>query len=109
MNREIKFRAWDKKRETMEEFGLFESDEGYLVTGGISLVSMPIMQFTGLNDKNGIEIFEDDIIQNNSGKIYIQGLCTAKKILKEPTSTTTDFLWEEVIGNIYENPNLLLK
>ncbi len=63
--------------------------------------------FVGRKDRKKREIYTGDIIKDNSGKIIVEGLCHAKKIIKEPTSAITDFLWEEIIGNTYENSNLL--
>lgn len=60
--------------------------------------------YTGRKDRNKKMIYSGDIIKDNSGKIIIEGM---NKIIKEPTSATTDFLWEEVIGNIHLNSSLL--
>lgn len=79
-----------------------------------------VMQSTGLFDKNGVEIFEGDIIRtygNDYTPIYSKGIYMALnvsqiKLPKENWSFSTQFniVWRdggEVIGNIYENKELL--
>ena len=64
--REIKFRAWDKKENLMlypEKHTRDKSGSFFLsVTDG----SLCVMQFTGLLDKNGKDVYEDDLVRNKS-------------------------------------------
>lgn len=66
MNREIKFRAWNEKHKEMVYWdGFFEIDDDYCCAGDhpiYNLSEVPVMQYTGLKDKNGKEIYEGDII-----------------------------------------------
>ena len=76
-----------------------------------------LMQYTGLNDKNGKEIYENDLISCNKHKniaVFFEGGCFKVKYLRNSTTTITctlnSFLEKYkcgIVGNIYENKNLL--
>ena len=67
--RPIKFRAWDKENKQMSwPFTLYDTPTWEAHDGGYTLLDedfaqAPIMQFTGLLDKNGKEIYEGDLIK----------------------------------------------
>ena len=83
MNREIKFRAWHKDLKKMFKIGQitlekgtwnFEPNDRDFI--GMSIPSQPsfvLMQYTGLHDKNGKEIYEGDIIRIKNSLIEIEG------------------------------------
>ncbi len=122
MNREIKFRAWDGKY--MFNVGVLRLDEEtprgldyYNFYDGYEGESSKIlMQFTGLLDKNGKEIWESDICktyQHGIGNL-IQTVTfnDASFCLEHPLALTTELRgfktdYIEVIGNIYEHSHLL--
>jgi uncharacterized phage protein (TIGR01671 family) len=125
--REIKFRAWDKERNRMLEFGLFDLDCGQWDTEIGSINDFPIMQYTGLKDKKGKEIYEGDIIKidyedcwdteekgkvEEVGRLSVDGCFPFNYTSKSDDPGDTDIHpyhreTAEVIGNIYENPELL--
>ena len=120
MNREIKFRVWDKLTKKFDinphiVIGL----NGYvsnLQNGAGGLEDYELMQYTGLHDKNGKEIYEGDIVKclpgveffrevvfSDGGYHLINGDNMAFPIEVVFTSHPDT----AVVGNIHENPELL--
>jgi uncharacterized phage protein (TIGR01671 family) len=119
--RDIKFRAWVRDEymsysHTNKGLGYLEFyDDGTTVIGEDDgdqrYENIPLMQFTGLTDKNGKEIYESDFVKW-SGKIYeikwykrLAGFVMEHNGIERPDIEFDS----EVIGNIYENPDLLIK
>ena len=122
--RAIKFRAWDKTNKSWVYSDHWESHEGGGLGWFFSMIEdtsigdasqgYELMQFTGLHDKNGKEVFEDDLWKDIDGQIY--HICWGEYTFKFFAVQTPlpmvmiglDSLKNgEVIGNIYENPDLL--
>ena len=120
--REIKFRAWDLMRMTTSGI-MFNSTTSMLeIPNGSGMV---LMQYTGLKDKNGKEIYEGDIITNEiddqgtkrfNPKTGFYDYDTKKEIVVvRYNEYWGHFIFSnqsirgkiEIIGNIYENPELL--
>ncbi len=122
--REIKFRAWDKEIKKMcqisnidfaerqarairiYESGLGASWENFDV--------LELMQYTGLKDENGVEIYEGDVVKITDCKYgnKFRGEISFKNgsyVVESNIATHYRFIdyHIEVIGNIYENPELL--
>jgi uncharacterized phage protein (TIGR01671 family) len=115
--REIKFRAWNKDR-MVKPFGLLFSNSPQILDGLTSEATL--MQYTGLKDKNGKEIYEGDIVRTSKyGRIEIKSVSTDideeygyVDIFPFGTDGQRECGWgspqkSEIIGNIYEHPELL--
>jgi len=137
MTREIKFRAWDKKRSQMidlatSKYALSKNgDDGFVIwhwEHGVTLdenlkdtghrtfsyfadsLSVVLMQYTGLKDKNGKEIYEGDIMQSPDKTVIYKVYFSEGEYIKESENvfhSLWEFMDDVVIGNIYENPELL--
>lgn len=129
--KDIKFRAWDKERRMMQPFAFISTVRGNEPETledafDIAEYRYQLMQYTGLKDKNGVEIYEGDVIKakHDDGRYDVGEVVYGSKgafCLHLPNVATGiktpllnyihgimfaefDF---EVIGNIYENPELL--
>ena len=108
--REIKFRAWDTSEEEMIINPHARLVYGESINSAFDDDEIVWMQFTGLKDKNGKEIYEGDIV--DSGISDVEVVSFGEQEDREKYATYWGFnLWPdweyEVIGNIYENPELL--
>mgnify|MGYP001411100584 CR=1 FL=1 len=141
----IKFRAWDKRRKEMWKVATLHIEDEYADLFKTNIYENPfndpwakfedliLMQSTGLKDKNGVEIFEGDILKCAS-RIYTNLGATGtgeyeetiKQVIWKDDSWGTRVIssnltskgaeksglvipakYAEIIGNIYENPELL--
>lgn len=127
--REIKFRAWNGKQMIYlseqyldryymqidnQAWGVFDKENSFGAICNSHNKNDVLMQFTGLKDKNGVEVFEGDKVR---GKTYTEGVVEGVVAWYEDRwvvqynnglrISLMYFKWIEVIGNIYENANLL--
>lgn len=122
--RKIKFRAWDKKRKIILDVGNIEwtkrlsIDEVWCAgdMGTLLREDVELMQYTGLEDKDDKEIYEGDILDNGAGDAYAitfgegcfwWGVIPLNIIKRMADSELGKMKFHKVIGNIYENPELL--
>ena len=118
-----KFRAWDKKLKKMFEVSFIDLDTK-LIGLNIDLEiiifdfeDIILMQSTGLVDKNDKEVFVGDIIKCTRGcphEVYLEQEYAGTFVGGMPAiylkGLLSGYAWtgaEEILGNIYENPELL--
>ena len=119
--KQLKFREWDKRKKVMflPSYELAISFNGIVIDTDEQCdyenQSIILMQFTGLLDKNGKEIYEGDIMQRNKGNKYevLEGCSMGSIYIKVERTIFSELLNEdtafEVLGNVFENPKLLTK
>jgi uncharacterized phage protein (TIGR01671 family) len=111
MAREIKFRAWCPESETMWDVREIAFDVQMLTIGlhDEYIDNIELMQFTGLLDKNGKEIYEGDVVHLNGlkGKIGWHDGAFTFHHWDDIDLLHTTYPYIEIIGNVFENPELI--
>lgn len=140
MDRVIKFRAWDKSNNRMHpdiwsiNWDFKPNQPKALIVGSIAsnlvineqyVIKEPnfvLLQSTGLKDKNGVEIYEGDVLKESSGGIFLE---FQYEVIWDEKWATFKLDWTrvansiqypgwnrgiemEIIGNVYLNPELLI-
>ncbi|MDH5056714.1 YopX family protein [Enterococcus faecalis] len=117
-----KFRAWDKRENTMRDVAVLHFTKGGKVNSieywktpselkSYHVRNLVLMQSTGLKDKNDVEIFEGDIGWDDHQEVHGQVIFENGAFKYEWENISED-LFEvtddiEIVGNIYENSELL--
>lgn len=122
--KENKFRAWNSKEKFMDSAWLIDWEHGSVCHGKHNqseLDDCTLMQYTGLKDKNGREIYEGDILElyipnwaecDDVQRFVVDEFCCDVAYLQavvkhcEECSLEGENDYIEVIGNVYENPEL---
>ena len=117
MSREIKFRAWDKYENKIRKVrGInftnkdlwLEIEDNRIM--GANFFEVELMQYTGLKDRNDKEIYEGDIVRYFKDELGIVKFVAGSFIIDGNTCYES-FLELggkiAIVGNIYENPDLL--
>lgn len=120
-----KFRAWDKGLESMIPVEMIDFECRMINVNAAwrTFEEIELMQSTGLRDKNGVEIFEGDVVSLTEGEcsysgivvrdyyeFYIKGIGSRDCFDFQDVSNTFDGTTSlEVTTNIYKNPELLEK
>lgn len=124
--REIKFRAWNLETKRMQSGECLDWVNGIFIAGVwdfneenvVERQNAIVMQYTGLTDKNGVEIYEGDVVDDD-----LIGLCVVKYNEKHAAFKLVhknkirakwfvdylpnEFSYLNVIGNIYEHSHLI--
>jgi uncharacterized phage protein (TIGR01671 family) len=109
--REIKFRAWDMgNKEMIYDYCFLDKGNkfnSYVTIDNLKVIES-VMQYTGIKDANGEEIYEGDILQDDDG--YIDTVLYREDGYYHAGDWSgDDFIYLVIIGNIYENTELLEK
>lgn len=130
MTRQIKIRAWHHGLSRMFSADEMSADQLAMLPNGFFINAhsninlskifdhdeMQPLQFTGLKDASGIEIYEGDILEERKGSYFsvVWDTKWAKFKLQHPPMTIQYPEWNRgmamtIVGNIYENPDIIAR
>lgn len=110
--RDIKYKAWDIKNNTFSEDFVLAQDNGKLIayTNDSEMRKLQLIEYTGLLDKSGKEIYEGDIVDYKGIKDVVKW----QEYWDDVESSFAGYSFRcinpkylEVVGNVHEHPELL--
>ena len=109
MNRILKFRAWDGYEMIYNDLFIRASGNPPIYQGE-ERDDLIVMQYIGLKDKNSKEVYEGDLVKSLTGSNCSQVVWRNngwELNIRDGMGYTTIDSGDEIIGNVYENPELL--
>jgi hypothetical protein len=108
--REIKFRAWSREVQKMKNWEFIHSVKNFHKL--INLDHVELMQFTGLKDDDGIEIYEGDVVSHLDAECLCVIEFCEKSAMFFAKSLCDNIGFDmdrviKVVGNVYENKTII--
>lgn len=109
MNRQIKFRGWDEDNQVM--LGPQDLTQSGMYWSWLGKMDVHLMQFTGLQDREGVDVYEGDILRHSFPTLPHRPEFHVVRWDDDKGGFNIADLWLRahwgVIGNVHEHPDLL--
>ena len=104
----VKFRAYDEINKEMVYPRIIKESFSAISNGDLLNRYEIVMQYTGLNDRNNKQIYEGDFVKDGQRILFVKFTNGSFNFFSKHgyRVTKVDTTWFEVIGNIFETPNL---
>lgn len=108
----IKFRAWDNRKcRWVDPVNFAFPTSGNLMIRGMGTDWYELSEFTGFLDREGREIFEGDIVENQAkqiNQVIMENGCWVLDTEDRPYTLYHQSEFLKVIANVYQNPELMI-